>query len=133
MINRRNNNRRSNFRPNNRNFRSNGSNISDLGSRNNFQNRNFNRNNHNAPKLMEKYNNLAREALSNGDKILSENYYQHADHFRRISLEKSTLKNNQEVKPNNTNINDSAVNEAAKEDNLKQDETLDKISISKDI
>ena len=30
------------------------------------------RNNHNAPKLIEKYNNLAREALSSGDKILSE-------------------------------------------------------------
>ena len=33
------------------------------------------RNNHNAPKLIEKYNDLAREALSNGDKILSENYF----------------------------------------------------------
>ena len=42
------------------------------------------RNNHNAPKLVEKYNDLAREALSNGDKILSENYFQHADHFTRI-------------------------------------------------
>ena len=35
-------------------------------------------------KLIEKYNDLAREALSNGDKILSENYFQHADHFMRI-------------------------------------------------
>ena len=33
---------------------------------------------------MEKYNNLAREALSSGDKILSENYLQHADHFQRL-------------------------------------------------
>ena len=38
-------------------------------------------------KLIIKYNDLAREALSNGDKILSENYYQYADHFLRISLE----------------------------------------------
>ena len=45
------------------------------------------RNNHNASKLIEKYSNLAREALSTGDKILSENYYQYADHFLRISIE----------------------------------------------
>ena len=38
----------------------------------------------NASKLIEKYTELAKEALSNGDKILSENYYQHADHFTRI-------------------------------------------------
>ena len=50
------------------------------------------RNNHNAPKLIEKYNDLAREALSNGDKILSENYLQHADHFTRILNEKEIFK-----------------------------------------
>ena len=50
------------------------------------------RNNHNAPKLIEKYNDLAREALSNGDKILSENYLQHADHFTRILNEKREFK-----------------------------------------
>ena len=38
----------------------------------------------NAFKLIEKYTELAKEALSNGDKILSENYYQHADHFTTI-------------------------------------------------
>ena len=42
------------------------------------------RNNNNAPKLIEKYNDLAREALANEDKILSENYFQHADHFTRV-------------------------------------------------
>ena len=46
------------------------------------------RNNHNAPMLIEKYNDLAREALSKGDKILSENYFQHADHFARVLFEK---------------------------------------------
>ena len=50
------------------------------------------RNNHNAPKLIEKYNDLAREALSNGDKILSENYLQHADHFTRILNERESFK-----------------------------------------
>ena len=54
-----NNNRRNKFRTNNRNFRSNGSNISNLGLKNNFQRRYSNGNN-NATKLIEKYNNLAR-------------------------------------------------------------------------
>ena len=88
---RNNNNRRNNFRRNDRNFKSNvdrtkfGSNFSN---NENFQRKSPGRNNHNAPKLIEKYNNLAREALSSGDKILSENYFQHADHFMRILNEK---------------------------------------------
>ena len=53
----------------------------------NFRRKSPGKNNHNASKLVEKYSNLAREALSNGDKILSENYYQYADHFLRISIE----------------------------------------------
>ena len=82
-----NNNRRNKFRTSNRNFRTNGSNISNLGLKSRFQRRYSSGNNNNAPKLIEKYNNLAREALSNGDKILSENYHQHADHFLRILQE----------------------------------------------
>merc|ERR1711965_954846 len=58
----------------------------------NFQRKVPGRNNHNASKLIEKYNNLAREALSNGDKILSENYFQHADHFTRILGDQEKLK-----------------------------------------
>ena len=57
---------------------------SDYSSSVSFQRKSPGRNNHNAPKLVEKYNDLAREALSKGDKILSENYLQHADHFARI-------------------------------------------------
>ena len=56
----------------------------DFNSNSEFRHRNHVRNNQNAPKLIEKYNNLAREALSSGDKILSENYLQHADHFIRV-------------------------------------------------
>ena len=52
------------------------------------------RNNHNASKLIEKYSNLAREALSGGDKILSENYFQHADHFMRVLNERELQKKN---------------------------------------
>ena len=49
-----------------------------------FRRRNPGKNNQNAARLIDKYNDLAREALSNGDKILSESYLQHADHFARI-------------------------------------------------
>ena len=89
MVTFRNNNnvRRNNFRRNDRNFKGNadrpkfGSNYSN---NENFKRKAPGRNNHNASKLIEKYNDLAREASSNGDKILSENYFQHADHFTRI-------------------------------------------------
>jgi|TARA_A100001388_G_C28478891_1_gene361386 hypothetical protein len=57
-----------------------------------FKHRNPGRNNLNAAKLVDKYNNLAREALSAGDKILSENYLQHADHFARILIIQETTK-----------------------------------------
>ena len=82
-----NNNRRNNFRRNDRNFKSNGDRPkfgSNFSNNESFQRKAPGRNNHNASKLIEKYNNLAREALSSGDKILSENYFQHADHFTRI-------------------------------------------------
>ena len=97
MVTFRNNNnvRRNNFRRNDRNFKSNadrpkfGSNYSN---NENFKRKAPGRNNHNASKLIEKYNDLAREASSNGDKILSENYFQHADHFTRILNEQESFK-----------------------------------------
>ena len=90
-----NNNRRGGFRRNNRNFKSNTDNSkfsSNFSSNDNFKRKAPGRNNHNAPKLIEKYNDLAREALSNGDKILSENYLQHADHFTRIQNERESYR-----------------------------------------
>ena len=84
----RNNNKRSRFRSNgDKNFKRNGQNNSFIEGQN-FQRKSPGRNNQNANKLIEKYSDLAREALSNGDKILSENYFQHADHFLRISNDK---------------------------------------------
>ena len=65
---------------------------SNFSNNDNFKRKAPGRNNHNAPKLIEKYNDLAREALSNGDKILSENYLQHADHFTRILNERESFK-----------------------------------------
>tara|TARA_B100000795_G_C22556823_1_gene344694 strand:- start:294 stop:641 length:348 start_codon:yes stop_codon:yes gene_type:complete len=50
------------------------------------------RNNHNAVKLIEKYNDLAREALANEDRVLSENYFQHADHFTRVQNEQESIR-----------------------------------------
>ena len=94
---RNNNNRRNNFRRNDRSFKSNGDRSkynNNFSNNDSFQRKIPGRNNHNAPKLIEKYNNLAREALSGGDKILSENYFQHADHFTRILSEQENLKKN---------------------------------------
>ena len=90
-----NNNRRSSFRRNIRNFKSSSDNskfASTFSNNENFKRKAPGRNNHNAPKLIEKYNDLAREALSNGDKILSENYLQHADHFTRILNERENFR-----------------------------------------
>ena len=87
MNNYKNNFRRSRFKPNgDRNFRKrNGHKINGEFNNNlDFKRKNPGRNNQNASTLIDKYNDLAREALTNGDKILSENYLQHADHFARI-------------------------------------------------
>ena len=90
-----NNNRRNNFRRNDRSFKSNGDRPkfgSNFSNNENFKRKVPGRNNHNAPKLIEKYNDLAREASSNGDKILSENYLQHADHFTRVLNERESIR-----------------------------------------
>jgi len=92
---RNNNGRRSSFRRNDRNYKINGERQkfgSNFSNNDSFQRKIPGRNNHNASKLIEKYNNLAREALSSGDKILSENYFQHADHFTRILNEQENYK-----------------------------------------
>ena len=106
----RNNNKRGRFRNNDRNFKRNGETAkynSDFSSNLNFKRKIPGRNNHNASKLIEKYTDLAREALSNGDKILSENYFQHADHFTRILTEQEnakTLNDNENQKRNKIEV-----------------------------
>ena len=92
---RNNNTRRNNFRRNERTFKVNGDRNkynNNFSNNDTFQRKISGRNNHNASKLIEKYNNLAREALSTGDKILSENYFQHADHFMRVLSEREIQK-----------------------------------------
>jgi len=102
-----NNNRRGGFRRNDRSFKSNNDRSkfnSSFSNSDNFQRKIPGRNNHNASKLIEKYNNLAREALSSGDKILSENYFQHADHFTRILNEQENFKKSKFSENNSSNI-----------------------------
>ncbi len=93
------NNRKNRFKSSgDRNFRKrslNGhKNQNEFNTHSEFRHRNPGRNNQNAGKLIDKYNNLAREALSSGDKILSENYLQHADHFERRLSEIGTKNKN---------------------------------------
>tara|TARA_B100002019_G_C20781697_1_gene362437 strand:- start:81 stop:494 length:414 start_codon:yes stop_codon:yes gene_type:complete len=122
---RNNNGRRNTFRRNERNFKSNNDRnkfSNNFSNSDNFQRKSPGRNNHNAPKLIEKYNNLAREALSSGDKILSENYFQHADHFTRILNEKEVQKkftNNKDVSEKNdvTTVNEKK-NESLSDKNI---------------
>ena len=103
-----NNNRRSSFRRNDRSYKSNGDRTkfgSNFTNNENFKRKPPGRNNHNAPKLIDKYNDLAREALSNGDKILSENYLQHADHFTRVLNEKESFRREKSLENSSENNN----------------------------
>ena len=76
---------------------------SDFGNKENGFRRKQNRNNGNVEKLIIKYNELAREALSNGDKILSENYYQYADHFLRVHIEQKEKQKDKHPNPIGSN------------------------------
>ena len=81
---RNNNNRRPPFRSNNEGSKFSNNDI--------FHRKVPGRNNHNAAKLIEKYNEMAREALANEDRVLSENYFQHADHFTRVQNEQESIR-----------------------------------------
>tara|TARA_Y100000996_G_scaffold186498_1_gene145757 strand:- start:22 stop:408 length:387 start_codon:yes stop_codon:yes gene_type:complete len=120
MNNFKNNHRRNRYKPNgDRTFRKrNGNGHKINGEFNNnldFKRKNPGRNNQNASKLIDKYNDLAKEAISNGDKILSENYLQHADHFARIlqsrELARETnLKSSLAEETSSVNTNQNEVN-----------------------
>ena len=122
MNNFKNNNRRSRYKPNgDRGFRRNGNGHKpngDFGNASSFKRRHPGKNNQNAAKLVEKYNDLAREALSNGDKILSENYLQHSEHFSRILISQENSRNHTEdvLDTNNSNqVNVETENKVAEE------------------
>ena len=87
----------------NRQPRDNGGAQARLGSNSfsNSQTRNHFRTPQSAEKLFEKYNTLAKEALTSGDKTLSENYFQHADHFARIIENKNINQKQNRVQVDN--------------------------------
>ena len=127
MVTFRNNNRRNNFRRADRSFKNNNDRpkySSSFSNGEKFQRKIPGRNNHNASKLIEKYSNLAREALSGGDRILSENYFQHADHFTRIVQEQENSKKNR------TSINSKELEKNETKD-LSQNKNSDHMSESR--
>ena len=83
----------------------------------NSQTRNHFRTPQSAEKLFEKYNTLAKEALTSGDKTLSENYFQHADHFMRIIENK-----NINQKQNRAQVDDK---HSAENSGVNQDKTIE--------
>ena len=83
----------------------------------NSQSRNHFRTPQSAEKLFEKYNTLAKEALTSGDKTLSENYFQHADHFMRIIENK-----NINQKQNRVQVDDK---HSAENSGVNQDKTIE--------
>jgi len=75
-----------------------------------------------AEKLFEKYNALAKEAMTSGDKTLSENYLQHADHFMRVIEDKNK---NRELNKINTSYKEISESKIPSEDNsIKQEEVI---------
>ena len=127
MVTFRNNNnvRRNNFRRNDRNFKGNGDRSkfgANYSNNENFKRKSPGRNNHNAPKLIEKYNDLAREASSNGDKILSENYLQHADHFTRILNEQENMRKIKYSEDKSSETTLDLENKSNKSEEIHQDE-----------
>mgnify|MGYP001303247278 FL=1 len=120
-----NNNRRRNFRPrpqkNNFRRRSGSLNSGSSNSHSSNGNFNFNRNGsmnniHNVEKTMQKYQQLAKDAQSNGDPVLSQNYLQHADHY---------LRRYNELNEKRENLTDQIT---SKDKSLPKDQSLEKES-----
>ena len=134
MVTFRNNNnaRRNNFRRNDRNLKSNGDRPkfgSNYSNNENFKRKIPGRNNHNASKLIEKYNDLAREAFSSGDKILSENYLQHADHFKRVMNEQEASRKERFVANKPIDNESSAMEKSAIANEVSKDEVVKKAKV----
>ena len=127
--------RRNRFRNNDKGFRRNGSQDLRTGGinpvSNSFQRRSFSRNGLKAEKLLEKYNNLAKEASSSGDKILSESYYQYADHFLRVIENRNSTQNNSRSHLDNSSIkensDDKIILEDKKSSSLQQPQNSEEI------
>ena len=132
MVTFRNNNniRRNNFRRNERNYKNNGDRSkfgSNYSNNENFKRKSPGRNNHNAPKLIEKYNDLAREASSSGGKILSENYLQYADHFTRVLNEREIYKKQKFEKSSDSEVEIKTSSETKELEKNEVEETIAEI------
>ena len=128
MNNNMNNNRRRNFRPrpqkNNFRRRTGSMNTNNSNGLNNNGNMNFNRNGsmtniHNVEKMMLKFQQLAKDAQSNGDPVLAQNYLQHADHYLRRYNE---LNERKEISLDKTKINEKSITQ----ENISDKEELSK-------
>ena len=127
--------KRNKFRSNDRGFRRNGSQDVRTGVFNSAsqssQRRSFSGNGFRPEKLLEKYNNLAKEASSNGDNILSESYYQHADHFLRVIESRNLIQNNSKPHLDNSstgeNSDDKIILEDKKNSSSQQPQTSEEI------
>jgi hypothetical protein len=127
--------KRNKFRSNDRGFRRGDSQNSRIHGVNsvskNFQRTFFGRNGLKAEKLLEKYNGLAREASLNGDKILSESYYQHADHFLRVVESQNSIQNNPKPCLDNSSIEKNSDNKIITKDeknsSSQQSQNIEKI------
>ena len=141
MVTFRNNNnniRRNNFRRNDRNFKTTGDRpkfSSNYSNNENFKRKIPGRNNHNASKLIEKYNDLARETSSSGDKILSESYLQHADHFTRVMNEQEASRKERFVasKPIDIDNESSTVEKSTTINEVSKDEVVKKAKVVTEI
>ena len=139
MVTFRNNNnniRRNNFRRNDRNFKTTGDRpkfSSNYSNNENFKRKIPGRNNHNASKLIEKYNDLAREASSSGDKILSENYLQHADHFTRVMNEQEASRKERFIASKPTDNESSAMEKSTIVNEVSKDEVVKKTKVVTDV
>ena len=134
--------KRNKFRSNDRGFRSNDRGFGRNGSQDlgtgginstskSFQRRSFSGNGFRPEKLLEKYNNLAKEALSNGNEILSESYYQHADHFLRVIENRNSIQNNSKTHMNNSskekNSDDKIILKDEKDSSFQQPQNSEEI------
>ena len=130
-----NNNRRPPFRSNNNRrppFRRNdeGSKFSNNSS---FKRNVPGRNNHNAAKLIEKYSEMAREALANEDRVLSENYFQHADHFTRILNEQENFKKARFAENKVENIENTSEELSSKKDETSENKIVEEVKESPNV
>ena len=60
---------------------------------------------HNVEKAMQKFQQLAKDAQSNGDPVLAQNYLQHADHYLRRYNELNERKENISIEKSKTSEN----------------------------